>query len=52
MNRYDFDDEEFDRLLQMTNDFVEGTGFLNVFVFMPDILAKALQGEVRYIVLY
>ena len=46
INKYDFDDAEFDELLQLTNDFVDGSVFFNPFMFFPDRLAKALQSEV------
>jgi len=46
MNRYDFDDPEFDELLQLTNDFVEGSVLFNPFIFLPERLSNALQTEV------
>ena len=49
LDRYDFDDPEFDELLQMTNDIVEGGGSLNIFIFMPEQLAEKLQTKVRIV---
>ena len=46
MNRYDFDDAEFDELLQLTNDFVDGSAFFNAFIFLPDCVSNMLQTEV------
>jgi len=51
MNRYDFDDAEFDELLQMTNDIVEGGGggAFNIFIFIPEQVAEKFQTEVRIV---
>ena len=44
--RYDFDDPVFDDILQWTNDFTLGNGFLNVNLFLPKFLNAIFEGKV------
>ena len=45
--RYDFDDPVFDDILQWTNDFTLGNGFLNVNLFLPKFLNAIFEGKVN-----
>jgi len=47
--RYEFDDPMFDEVLQWTNDFAGGDGFLNLNLFLPKFINAIIESKVNKI---